>query len=108
MLSWTHCARLDRTERRSEMSAVSHEPAQFARGKERSSWQLFIPELLASSTIIAMWLAVLFSAVFGENIVNATAGGDSSSVPSSVAVALFAFLATWVVAWFGFRHKRKD
>ena len=89
------------------MSAISHEPAPFARGKERSSWQLFIPELLASLAIIAMWLSVLFSAVFGGNIVNTSAGGDASSVPSSVAVALFAFLATWVVAWFGFRHRRK-
>lgn len=90
------------------MSAISHEPAQFAQGKERSAWQLFIPELLASLAIITMWLSVLFTAVFGGNIVNATAGGDSSSVPSAVAVALFALLATAVVAWFGFRHKRKD
>ena len=55
-----------------------------------------------------LWLAVLFDAVFGPDIVNHSAGGDSSTVPSAVVVALFAFLATWVVAWFGFRRDRKD
>jgi hypothetical protein len=36
------------------------------------------------------------------------AGGDSSTIPSAVALALFAFLGTWVVAKYGFRHERKD
>jgi len=52
--------------------------------------------------------AVLFDAVFGPNIVNNSAGGDSSSVPSAVVVAIFAFLGTWVVARYGFRRDRKD
>jgi hypothetical protein len=46
--------------------------------------------------------------IFGPNIVNTSAGGDTSSVPSAVVVALFAFLATWVVERYGFRHERKE
>ena len=90
------------------MSTISHEPLRVV--PETRSWLslLLVPEMWASLTIIVMWLAVLFAAVFGGNIVNSTVGGDSSSVPSAVAVALFAFLATWVVAWFGFRHKKGD
>jgi hypothetical protein len=40
--------------------------------------------------------------------VNTTAGGDHSSLPSAVAVALFAFLGTWVVARHGFGHERRE
>jgi multisubunit Na+/H+ antiporter MnhF subunit len=62
----------------------------------------------ASLAIIVMWLAVLFDAVWGPDIVTRGAGGDSSVVPSAVALALFAFLGTWVVARYGFRRERKD
>ncbi len=61
----------------------------------------------ASLTIIVMWLSVLFDAVFGPDIVNTSASGDQSIVPSAVVVALFAFLATWVVAKYGFSKERK-
>jgi hypothetical protein len=56
----------------------------------------------ASLAIVAMWLAVLFTAVYGPDIVSKGVAGDSTTVPSAVAVALFAFLATWPVAKFGF------
>lgn len=90
------------------MSSISHQPSRV--DPEKRPWlsQFLVPEMWASLTIIVMWLAVLFASVFGPDIVNRTAGGDFSSVPSAVAVALFAFLATWVVAWFGFRHKKSD
>jgi len=55
-----------------------------------------------------MWLFVLFDAVFCPDIVTPSAGGDTSTVPSAVAVAVFAFLATWVVARYGFREGRKE
>jgi hypothetical protein len=90
------------------MSAISHEPSVDAREKRRWSLQLLVPEMWASLAIVVMWLAVLFDAVFGPDIVNSSAGGDHSTVPSAVAVALFAFLATWVVAKYGFRHERKE
>ena len=86
------------------MSTIPHEPSGVVQQKNRWSLQLLVPEMWAALAIVVMWLAVLFSAVFGPNIVNTSAGGDTSSVPSAVVVALFAFLATWVVARYGFRQ----
>jgi uncharacterized membrane protein (DUF485 family) len=94
--------------RRCEMSTISHEPSGVVQEKRRWSLQLLVPEMWASLAIIVIWLSVLFAAVFGPNIVNTSAGGDSSTVPSAVAVALFAFLATWVVARYGFRQERNE
>ena len=63
-------------------------------------------EMWAALAIVVMSLRVLFDAIYGPNIVNTSPGGDASSVPSAVAVALFAFLATWVVARYGFREPK--
>ncbi len=59
----------------------------------------------ASLAIVAMWLAVLFDAVFGPNIVadGTTWGRGTTIIPSSIIVAFFAFLGTRVVAKHGFR-----
>jgi hypothetical protein len=88
------------------MTSIPHEPS--AGVGKHQTLRLLVPEMWASLAIVVMWLAVLFDAIFGPDIVNHSAGGDFSSVPSAVAVALFAFLATWVVAWFGFRRDRKE
>ena len=90
------------------MTSISHEPSRAVQEKQRWSLQLSVPEMWASVAIVVMWLSVLFAAIFGPNIVNSTAGGDHSSVPSAVAVALFAFLGTWVVARYGFRQERRQ
>lgn len=87
------------------MTVVSHESS--SRGREHGfPWsQLLVRELWASLAIIVIWLAVLFDAVFGANIVNTSPGGDTSSFPSAVVVALFAFLATWPIARYGLRQR---
>jgi multisubunit Na+/H+ antiporter MnhF subunit len=90
------------------MTSIPHEPARAGEDKQPWSLRLLVPELWASLAIVVMWLAVLFDAIFGPDIVNRSAGGDFSTVPSAVVVALFAFLGTWVVARYGFRHDRKD
>ena len=90
------------------MTTFPHEPARVVQEQPRWSLQLLVPEMWASLAIIVMWLAVLFDAVWGPDIVTRGAGGDSSIVPSAVALALFAFLGTWVVARYGFRRERKD
>jgi hypothetical protein len=95
-------------EGRFEMTSVSHEPSDIVRRHPGASLQLLPREMWASLAIIVMWLSVLFDAVFGPDIVNSSAGGDHSTVPSAVALALFAFLATWVVARYGFRHERRE
>jgi uncharacterized membrane protein (DUF485 family) len=84
------------------MSTISHEPAQQAAGARRWS-DLLTREMWASLAIAVMWLSVLFTAIFGKDILNSTVGGTSSSVPSAIVVAFFAFLGTWVVARHGFR-----
>ena len=61
----------------------------------------------ASLAIAFIWLAVLFAAVFGPDIVS-TSAGSSTTIPSAVAVALFAVFATRVVAKYGFGHQEED
>ena len=56
-----------------------------------SAW-LYARPLWAGLSIIAMWLAVLFVGIFGGNIVHTSAGGDSSSVPVVVVVAIVAMI----------------
>jgi len=55
-------------------------------------------ELWGGVAITSMWLAVLFVGVFGENIVKSTPGGESSSWPVVVVVAVVALIGTIVVA----------
>jgi hypothetical protein len=88
------------------MTTVPHQPSEVA--PERRAWTAaLVPEMWASLAIVVMWLAVLVDAIAGPNIESSTPGGTTSSVPSAVALALFAFLGTWVVARYGFR-KRTD
>jgi hypothetical protein len=88
------------------MATVSHGPAVYER--ERPQWAEFlkIPEMWASLAIIVMWLAVLFDAVYGPSFVS-TSGGNSTTIPSAIAVAFFAFLGTVSVAKYGFRHDKQ-
>jgi hypothetical protein len=91
------------------MSSISHGPAEVVEAKKSRSLDLLPRELWASLAITVIWLAVLFTAIFGGDIVDASPGGNQSSVPSAVAVALFAVLATWAVARYGFsRGKSQD
>jgi hypothetical protein len=71
------------------------------------SLRVAVSEVGASVAIGVIWLAVMFDAIFGPDIVNTSAGGDSSRVPSAVVVAFFAFLATWVLARRAFPSDRK-
>ena len=59
----------------------------------------------ASLAIVVMWLSVLFDAVYGPDIVSTDVAGNHTTVPSAVALALFAFLGTWVVARYGFKRE---
>jgi hypothetical protein len=92
----------------SEVSSVSHGPAVYPR--ERSQWAEFlrIPEMWASLGISMMWLAVLFDAVYGSNFVSTNGSGtNSTTIPSAIFVALFAFLATASLAKYAFRNDKK-
>ena len=90
------------------MTTIPHEPTRVATEKRERSMQLLVPEIWASLAIAVMWLSVLFTAIWGANIATTTVGGTSSTVPSAVVVAIFAFFGTWVVARYGFRHGPTD
>ena len=62
----------------------------------------------ASLAIVAMWLAVLFDAVWGPDFVSSTTGGSTTTIPSSIIVAVFAYLGTRVVARYGFGRERRE
>ena len=59
----------------------------------------------ASLAIAAMWLAVVFAAVFAPDFVSSDAGGNTTRIPSAVAVALFAAIGTRGVAKYGFGRR---
>lgn len=84
------------------MVGISHEPLR----QERPSWSelLRIRELWASIAIAAMWLAVVVDSVWGPSLVSASNDGNSTTVPSAIIVALFAWLATSVVARYAFKQ----
>jgi hypothetical protein len=92
------------------MTTVPHEPSHVT--PDRWTAQLLVREMWASLAIVSMWLAVLFDAIYGPDIV-ATSGtpgasATSTTIPSAVAVALFAFLGTWAVARHGFDRPRAE
>jgi hypothetical protein len=72
----------------------------------RRTWreQVFVREMWASLAICVMWLAVLFSALFGPDFVSTSAGGSTTTIPSGIAVALFAVIGTKIVASRGFER----
>jgi len=65
--------------------------------------RLVVDEAWASLAISVMWLAVLLDALFGPDLVVNNASG-MTTIPSAVFVALFAYLATRVVARYGFHR----
>jgi hypothetical protein len=90
------------------MESVSHGPA--LNRRERPPWAEFLrtPEMWGSLAIITMWLAVLFDAVFGPNFVSTNGTGtNSTTIPSGILVAFFAFLATASVAKHAFRNDKR-
>ncbi len=90
------------------MSTVSHPPA---RPIDRHGWaSLFLlREMWGSLAITMMWVAVAISAVWGPDFVSTNgAGAQSTTIPSGVAVALFAFLGSWAVAKYAFGDRRTD
>ena len=89
------------------MAAVSHERAEAASEEQRRHLRLRVPDMWVSLAIAVMWLAVMFDAIFGPDIVSSGAT-STTRIPSAIVVALFAYLATRVVARYGFEPARRD
>jgi hypothetical protein len=60
-----------------------------------------------SIAIGLIWFVVGLDALFGPDIVTSNGSGtNTSSTPSAVVLALFAFLTSWVVARYAFRQPK--
>jgi hypothetical protein len=91
------------------MASVSHEPVAYPR--ERPQWAEFlkIHELWASLAITMMWLAVVFAAVYGPDFVSSNgSGSQTTTIPSGIFVALFAFLGTASVSKYALRRDKQE
>ena len=87
------------------MSTISHQPTGVRPEQERASVQLFTAELWGSLAIAVMWIAVAVAAVWAPDFVSSTTGGSTTTIPSGIAVAVFASVGTWAVAKYGFGHR---
>jgi hypothetical protein len=90
------------------MSSVSHGSASRVPG-ERSWSGLLVREMWASLAITAMWAVVAICAVWGPDFVSTNgAGTNRTTIPSGIAVAVFASVGTWVVAKYGFGRRSNE
>jgi hypothetical protein len=87
-----------------DMTTIPHEPSSIV---GRSVW-LDARDLWAALAIVAIWLAVLFAAVFGPDFVSTSAGGNNTVIPSGLGVAICALFATMSVAKYGFSKRTRD
>lgn len=87
------------------MATLSHDPLASRKPRSTLVAVLGVTQMWASLAIIVIWFAVLFTAIYGPDIavVSRSVSGDSTTVPAVAAVALFASIATWAVAKYGFR-----
>ena len=90
------------------MTSVSHDPG-LAPGKRQWTAQLLVTEMWASLAIMAMWVVVAVSAVWGPDFVSTSGSGtNSTTIPSGIAVAVFATIGTWAVAKHGFGRRESE
>ena len=90
------------------MSSLSHH---LLESTPEHSWfeVLHVREMWASLAITAMWIAVACSAAWGPDFVSTTGSGTNrTTIPSGIAVALFASIGTWAVAKYGLGPQRKN
>ena len=84
------------------MSTISHPPTGAVHEPGWSAMPL-VREVWASLAIAAMWIAVAVSAVWGPDFVSTSGSGtNSTTIPSGIAVAMFAAIGTWAVAKYAF------
>ena len=84
--------------------ATTSTPVPDASSESRGRRTRFVvPEMWASLAIGLIWLVVLVDALFGPDLVVSNASGFTR-LPSAIIVALFAWLATRVIAKHGFGH----
>ena len=87
------------------MTATMHEPSTAGSARESIAARLLVPGLWGALSIVAMWLAVLFDGIFGGDMIFVSPANGTTTIPSAVAVALFAMIATVSVAKRAFGRK---
>lgn len=80
------------------MTATMEEQASARSARDGWSARVLVPEMWATVSIVAMWLAVLFVGVFGSDMSFHGVDGSVTVMPSVAAVALFAAIGTGSVA----------
>ena len=90
------------------MTTTMREPSTAGPASESIAARLLVPAFWGAVSIIAMWLAVLFDGIYGGDMVFNSVGSGSSTIPSAVAVALFAFIGTIAVAKRAFARQGPD
>jgi hypothetical protein len=91
------------------MSTLSHPTPETASDRREWSARWLAAEMWASLAIVAMWIVVAISAVWGPDFVSTSGSGTTSTtIPSGIAVAVFATIGTWIVAKYGFRRRDED
>jgi hypothetical protein len=90
------------------MSTISHPPTGAVQERGWSSLFL-VREMWASLAVTAMWFAVAVSAVWGPDFVSSSGSGtNSTTIPSGIAVAMFAAIGTWAFAKYAFGRAREE
>jgi hypothetical protein len=108
MPSAESCDTVD-AERRREMSTVSHPSAGLKPDERGLTAQLLVVEMWASLAIVVMWIAVAVAAVWGPDFVSSSGSGTTTTtIPSGIAIAVFASIGTWFVAKYGFGRREAD
>ena len=91
------------------MTTTMQEPSTAWPAHESIAARLLVPAFWGAVSIIAMWLAVLFDGIYGNDMVfSNNTGGGPTIIPSAVAVALFAFIGTVAVARRAFARRDSD
>ncbi len=85
------------------MASMTHENP--AARRPSLSWRDAV-DMWASLAIGAAWLAVSITAIFGPDMRFQSNDGSGSVIPSAVAVAFFAFFASWAIAKYAFGRNR--
>ena len=91
------------------MTTTMHELSTAGPARDSVAARLLVPAFWGAVSIIAMWLAVLFDGIYGNDMIfNGNTGGGPTIIPSAVAVALFAFIGTIAVAKRAFARRDPD
>ena len=91
------------------MTVMTHEPSTETPIRQGIASRLLVPGFWAAVSIVTMWLAVLFDGIFGGNMTfTDTSTSQVTVIPSAVAVALFAAIATVSVAKRAFGRKAAE